>query len=92
MTTVVANVTAQPATDPTAVRETLAHQVTRPVRWAESIEYLIDHEHCELFLELGPGETLAGLVGRIRKGTQVLSIGDAESLETALPVIRSGLR
>jgi [acyl-carrier-protein] S-malonyltransferase len=90
--TIVANVTAQPVTDPTAVRQTLAQQVTGSVRWAESIEYLIDHEHCELFLELGLGEVLAGLVGRIRKGTQVLSIGDPESLEDALPAIRAGLR
>ncbi len=88
--TVVANVTAQPATDPGAVRQTLAQQVTRPVRWAESIEYLIDREHCELFVELGPGEVLAGLVSRIRKGTQILSIGDAESLEDALPAIQAG--
>lgn len=89
--TIVANVTAQPAADATSVRQTLAEQVTGPVRWVESIEYLIDRERCELFLELGPGQVLAGLVSRIRKGTPVLSIGDAESLEKALPAIRAAL-
>lgn len=87
--TVVANITAQPVPDAASVRQTLAQQVTGPVRWVESIEYLINRERCELFLELGPGQVLAGLVGRIRKETQVLSIGDVESLENALPAIRA---
>ena len=86
--TIIANVTARPVTDATSVRETLAQQVAGSVRWVESIEYLIDQEHCDLFLELGPGQILAGLVSRIRKGTQVLSISDLKSLEKVLPVIR----
>ena len=44
---------------------------------------MIDQLGCNLFLELGPGDVLAGLVGRIRKGTEVLSIGDRSSLEAA---------
>jgi [acyl-carrier-protein] S-malonyltransferase len=55
----------------------------------ESIEYLIDQERCDLFIELGPGQVLAGLVSRIRKGTQVLSISNLESLEKVLPAIRA---
>jgi [acyl-carrier-protein] S-malonyltransferase len=86
--TIIANVTAQPVSDATSVRQTLTRQVTGSVRWVESIEYLIDQEHCDLLLELGPGQVLAGLVSRIRKGTQVISISDVESLEKALPVIR----
>ena len=86
--TIIANVTAQPVSDATSVRQTLTQQVTGSVRWVESIEYLIDQEHCDLLLELGPGQVLAGLVSRIRKGTQVISISDVESLKKALPVIR----
>jgi [acyl-carrier-protein] S-malonyltransferase len=86
--TIVANVTARPVTDATSVRQTLAQQAAGSVRWVESIEYLIDQEHCDLFLELGPGQVLAGLVSRIRKGTQVLSISDLASLEKVLPAIR----
>jgi len=82
--TIIANVTAQPVTDAISVRQTLTRQITGSVRWVESIEYLIDQEHCDLFLELGPGQVLAGLASRIRKGTQVISIGDVESLEKAL--------
>jgi malonyl CoA-acyl carrier protein transacylase len=34
---------------------------------------------CEFFIELGPGEVLAGLLLRTRKGLNVVSVGDAES-------------
>ena len=46
---------------------------------------MIDQLGITRFLELGPGGVIAGLVGRIRKGTEVISISDAASLEAALP-------
>ena len=52
---------------------------------------MIDQLGCNLFLELGPGEVLAGLVGRIRKGTEVVSIANRASLEEALPKLRDSL-
>jgi [acyl-carrier-protein] S-malonyltransferase len=82
--TVVCNVDAIPVSDPREIRRTLADQVTGSVRWSESIERLIDHEKIELFVELGPGGVLAGLVGRIRKGTPVISISNLATLEEAL--------
>ena len=85
VTTVVANVTAAPVVTANEVRESLAQQVTGTVRWTPSIEYILDQIGCDLCLELGPGQVLAGLVGRIRKGTRTISIGDAPSLEAALP-------
>jgi [acyl-carrier-protein] S-malonyltransferase len=85
---VVANVTAKPVFEKDEVQESLAKQVTGTVRWTESIEYMLDQLGCDLFLELGPGQVLAGLVGRIRKGTEVLSIGDRPSLEMALDRLR----
>jgi [acyl-carrier-protein] S-malonyltransferase len=86
---VIANVTARPADMAEVVRETLARQVTGSVRWTESINFLLDDVGCDLFLELGPGEILAGLVHRIRKNVEVLSIADASSLEAALRVTGS---
>jgi [acyl-carrier-protein] S-malonyltransferase len=85
---VIANVTARPVEDENAIRKTLAEQVTGSVRWTESIEYLIDELGCDLFLDLGPGEVIAGLVSRIRKGSQVLSISDVPSLEEGLAELR----
>jgi len=88
---VVANVTAEAVCEEWEVRESLATQVTGTVRWTESVEYMIDQLGCDLFLELGPGQALAGLVGRIRKGTEVLSIGDCTSLERALARLRNAI-
>ena len=88
---VVSNVDARPARDCDEIRRTLTEQVTSTVRWTPSIEYMIDRLGCNLFLELGPGTVLAGLIGRIRKGTEVLSVGDPESLRKAVARLRSVL-
>jgi [acyl-carrier-protein] S-malonyltransferase len=84
---VVCNVDAATVGDPNSIRRTLADQVTGSVRWTESIEYLLDHLHCNQFLELGPGGVLAGLVGRIRKGTPVISISNSASLAEAVAAL-----
>lgn len=81
---VICNVDAIPVADPDTIRRTLADQVTGSVRWTESVEYLLDHLHCDLLVELGPGGVIAGLVNRIRKGTPVLSISNVATLEDAL--------
>jgi [acyl-carrier-protein] S-malonyltransferase len=85
---VVGNVDARPAESPDAIRKSLADQVTGSVCWTASIEYMIDHLGITRFLELGPGGVIAGLVGRIRKGTEVISISDVASLEAALPLLK----
>lgn len=87
-TTVVCNFLARPVAEPAEIRATLKDQVTGSVRWTQSIEHLLDVEKCDLFLELGPGGVLAGLMGRIRKGTEILSITDCASLEAAAAVLR----
>src|SRR5262249_54871118 len=79
--TVVANVTAAPVNSADEVREALTRQVTGTVRWTPSIQYILDRLGCDLCLELGPGQVLAGLIGRIRRGMQTISIGDVPSLE-----------
>lgn len=84
---VVCNVDARSVDTDDLIRRTLADQVTGSVRWTESVEYLIDHLHCTEFLELGPGGVLAGLVGRIRKGTPVVSIANTASLGEAVKVL-----
>jgi len=80
---VICNVDALPVSEEQKIRETLQQQVTGTVRWIESIEYLADHEKIEQYIELGPGGVLAGLVGRTRKGSAVISIADVESLRGA---------
>lgn len=91
VSTVIANVTAEPVSGETDISQSLTEQVTRTVRWTQTVEYMIDQLGCNLFLELGPGEVLAGLVGRIRKGTEVISIANCASLEEALPKLRAAV-
>lgn len=79
---VISNVTAQPASDPAEIRRTLEAQVTGSVRWSESMQALISQGRT-VFLELGPGGVLSGLMGRIDKTATVHAIEDSASLEKA---------
>jgi len=85
---VICNVDAKPVSEAAAIRDALREQVTSSVRWAESMEYLLDVEKIDLFLEFGPGGVIAGLFGRIRKGTPVLSISDVPSLQAAVAAMK----
>lgn len=84
---VLCNVDGIPVETPQAIRKALHDQVTGTVRWTDCMEYLLDCIHCDLFLELGPGGVLAGLMNRTRKGVPVLSISDAESLDQAVEAL-----
>ena len=50
--------------DKTGIKDTLAGQLISPVRWYESIKKLLD-EGADVFIEVGPGKVLSGLVRRI---------------------------
>ncbi len=77
---VLSNFLGMPAEEPEEIRDALLKQVTGTVRWTSDIEFMIDSLGCDTFIELGPGKVLAGLMNRIRKGTRVFSIADAEDL------------
>ncbi len=79
---VVANYSATVEQGEAAIKNALAQQVTGSVRWVESIERLLEEGHTT-FLELGPGGVLAGLMNRIRKGTEVIRCGTLEEIEAA---------
>ena len=81
---VIANFTARAVNSPEEIRAALAAQVTGSVRWTETIEHLVDVEKVELFLELGPGGIIAGLVKRTRKDVPVISITDCATLDAAV--------
>lgn len=84
---VICNVDALPVTKAEDIRRTLAEQVTGSVRWTESMLYLLDELKIDLFIELGPGGVLAGLLGRTRKGAKIVSVADTGSLETAVAAL-----
>jgi [acyl-carrier-protein] S-malonyltransferase len=76
---VISNVTGMEAITPIEIRRTLQDQVTGTVRWVDCIERLVALG-CDFFIELGPGGVLAGLLRRIRKELDVISVCDPESV------------
>jgi [acyl-carrier-protein] S-malonyltransferase len=73
------NVDAQVVTSASLVREGLMRQVTAPVRWEESIRRL-RQEGVELFVEVGPGKVLSGLVRQIDRAAECLRVEDSATL------------
>src|SRR5436309_2497024 len=76
---VISNVTGCEVETLPEIRRTLQDQVTSTVRWVDCMERLVDLG-CDLFIELGPGGVLAGLLKRTRKDVEVISVGDVESV------------
>jgi len=62
---VVSNVTAKPHLQKN-IKKLLISQITSPVRWTESIQYLMEQGDMK-FEEIGPGSVLTGLIAKIRK-------------------------
>ncbi len=76
----VANVTAQEVVAPGQIRDLLVRQVTGRVRWTESVSYM-EAKGCDRFVEIGTGKVLAGLVKRIAKDAQVISVGEPGDID-----------
>jgi [acyl-carrier-protein] S-malonyltransferase len=76
---VISNVTGREVETLPEIRQTLQDQVTSTVRWVDCMERLVDLG-CDLFIELGPGGVLAGLLKRTRKDVEVVSAGDAATV------------
>lgn len=85
---VISNVTARPYADPDEMRTLLVQQLTAPVRWEESMRYLLAHGF-RRFIELGPGTVLTGFMKRIDKTVQLLNVSDAASLEATAKALAS---
>ena len=69
---VVANVTARFVTRGSEIKELLVRQVTSPVRWEDSIKYLVAEGYGN-FIEVGPGKVLAGLIKSIERSAETKS-------------------
>ena len=80
---VVSNVTARPANSSAEIKDLLVRQVTSSVRWSESMQWLVS-EGFTRFIELGPGNVLSGLMKRINKHVEMLSLSDRASLEATV--------
>ena len=79
---VVTNVDAQPVTRAEPARDALKRQVSRAVRWQESVQWMLG-EGVNTFVELGPGKVLSGLVRAADKSARTFNVEDEKSLENA---------
>jgi [acyl-carrier-protein] S-malonyltransferase len=85
---VAANFTGSLVTTTAAARDALIHQVTGAVRWVDCINAL-KQAGADLFIEVGPGKVLCGLLKQIDPALKSLNVEDAASLEKALAEMRS---
>jgi len=83
---VVANVLAAPITAPDEIRRRLIEQVTGTVRWRESVAYMAANG-VRLFVEIGAGKVLSGLVKRIADGAAGLAVGAPADIAAAKDAI-----
>ncbi len=77
---VVANVLAEPISDPDAIRKRLVEQVTGTVRWRECVQYMAANGITDVY-EIGTGKVLTGLVGRIDKSLKATPVGTPADIE-----------
>jgi [acyl-carrier-protein] S-malonyltransferase len=80
---VVCNVDATPVTDSEPARDALIRQVTGSVKWEPSMRLLIE-KGVNLFVEVGPGKVLWGLMRQIDRSKTCLTVGDEVSLQKTL--------
>ena len=86
---VYANVDAQPVTTATTARERLVRQLTSPVRWTEEVQALASAYPDALFVEMGPGTVLVGLVRKIAPSVKTASCGTVAEVEQLLGLVAS---
>jgi [acyl-carrier-protein] S-malonyltransferase len=67
-------------------RESLIRQVTMPVRWLESVREMIELG-VNIFVEVGPGRVLTGLMRQIDRSVRVLNVEDAATLHSTIEKI-----
>lgn len=79
-----ANVSAEPVTNATDARRLLLEQLTAPVRWIQVVERLAADNPGALFVEIGPGTVLAGLVKKIAPQVECVSCGSPDDVESLL--------
>jgi [acyl-carrier-protein] S-malonyltransferase len=82
------NVDATVATSAPAARDALVRQISRPVRWEQSIRKMLE-DGVTLFVEIGPGRVLTGMIKRIDKAAASVNVEGPGDLQAARDAIRA---
>ncbi|WP_281237173.1 ACP S-malonyltransferase [Bacillus safensis] len=86
-TPVISNVTADIVTSRDEIETKLIEQLYSPVRFEESVERLIDLG-VTIFIEIGPGKVLSGLVKKVNRRLTTISVSDQETIEAAIQTLK----
>jgi [acyl-carrier-protein] S-malonyltransferase len=78
---VVTNIDARPAAGGDAARDALGRQIDGPVRWVESVEWMVSEGGVQGFVEIGPGAVLTGLIRRIARDVPAINVAEPADLE-----------
>jgi [acyl-carrier-protein] S-malonyltransferase len=81
---VVSNVTAAPVMQASDAQSLLLRQLTSPVRWTDVVGYLAAQYPAALFVEMGPGSVLTGLMKRIAPSVATATCGTAAEVDQLL--------
>lgn len=84
---VYSNVTEAPSASADNARELLVKQLTSPVKWAGEVEQMAKKYPDALFVEMGPGNVLTGLLGRIVPGARGVACGAAADIDKLYTLI-----
>jgi len=84
---VFSNVTAQPCTTAVDAKDLLLKQLTSPVKWSTEIRNIAAHLPDALYVEMGPGNVLSGLMGRLVKGAKTFACGTAAEANKLLEMV-----
>ncbi|WP_319520293.1 ACP S-malonyltransferase [uncultured Martelella sp.] len=84
---VVANVRAEPVTDPEEIVSLLVAQVTGRVRWRETVSWFAANE-VEMLYEIGAGKVLTGLARRIDRALNGVAVGAPADIDGVLKAIK----
>jgi [acyl-carrier-protein] S-malonyltransferase len=86
---VYANLDGKPVTAASDARERLVSQLTSPVRWTEEVQSIACDFPNALFVEMGPGTVLVGLVRKIAPSVKTASCGTVAEVEQLLGLVTS---
>ena len=80
------NVTAEYVTDIRETRALLTKQVASSVRWQASMERMIA-DGVDIFVEIGPGKTLAGFMRKINRNVKVYTVNTVKDAQKVISEI-----
>lgn len=84
---VFSNVTADASTTAVDAKDLLLRQLTSPVRWSNEMRNIAGHFPDALYVEMGPGNVLTGLMARLVKGVKTFACGTAAEVDKLLQMV-----